>query len=303
MTIQRTIQFYSIRSDEVDGQRPPMPLAAAIASIPRTYDITSSDTNVLVEGNGNLLSVHVDSEYTHGRLRLRLARTRLHAIPQAHRNGAIRDLELLDGEGVFEPAHIVLFANENCPGTWVAGIEYNQAGPHPTALRTYLAVKCPDLPPFKQLHCIDQEIEERFNQMALLRMVTIRLERADKEILEAECPELTRSLFTLVEDLDGAEVEVSVRVRNRKEALAHGALEYVRRLLHGARPTKLLVRGLSSETGRSEELNLLQQWIGQKVTVDVNEENSHVIISSTLYDQIEQHFDRNRANVLTASAV
>ena len=125
---KRSIYFY--RAD--GGLRPtgkpvPVDLRESLAKV-NTLPC-AADGRYLEQDDGNILCAWVDSAEEQ---RFRLATIRRSDLPRIEQGGNLSDLRLSDDQGLYEPIHIRVFADN------IFGVEFNFYGPRPSRLAWYL---------------------------------------------------------------------------------------------------------------------------------------------------------------------
>ena len=189
--------------------------------------------------------------------RLRLARLRRNALPQAEMAGNLSDVTLARGAALYEAVHL-LFLPDN-----VIAAEFNFYGPRPTRLPGYLKALLGDLPtPFVMEQILRQDAAEQLDRQRGLRLIDLRV-RTSYAATVARADESMGAALDAAAGVGGADVVgvvLQAAPRTRTARLGDGVLAGVRRLARRAdlreNATRFEVSGVGPD-GLVEKINVL----------------------------------------------
>jgi hypothetical protein len=204
--------------------------------------------------------------------------------------GRLAPLDIPDDSGIAEQTHVVFFPSN------IVGAEFNFYGPRLSRLASYLVAKahdqCPELA-FEIL--LRQDIRDRLRRLQDIRLLNLRIKPSFAEIVAQADKDLGSCFKAAARAANADEVELILRPAPRSgRALNHSLLVAVRRLstkqeLH-QEATRFLVKGLDSETGHVEELDLLSDDLVVKKPVTLQNDRFRSVDSASAYQAIEQAY-------------
>lgn len=256
-TVDRSIHFY--RADTGTGEDGrPIPLdvdevLAAVEALP--FAARDRGGRYLPQADGEDLCAWVDSAASPQRLRL--ARLRRNALPQAEMSGALSDVTLARGAALYEAVHLLFL-----PGNVIAA-EFNFYGPRPTRLPGYLEALLGEVPtPFVMEQILRQDAAEQLDRQRGLRLVDLRV----RPSYAATVARADRSMGAALDAAAGAGgadvvgVLLQAEPRDRSARLGDGVLAGVRRLARRAdlreNASRFAVSGVGLD-GLVEKINVL----------------------------------------------
>lgn len=256
-TVARNIHFFRADTGTGDDGRPVRldidAVLAAVDSLP--FAPVDHGGRYLPQADGEDLCAWVDAGASPQRLRL--ARLRRNALPQAEMAGRLSDVALASGAALYEAVHL-LFLPDN-----VIAAEFNFYGPRPTRLPGYLEALFGDLPtPFVMEQLLRQDAAEQLDGQSGLRLLDLRVRPSYAATVGQADPSLGAALeaAAAVGEADLVGVVLQAEPRTRSARLAQGLLSGLRRLAR--RPdlrdnaTRFEVTGIGPD-GLVEKINVL----------------------------------------------
>jgi len=256
-TVTRNIHFY--RADTgygEDGHLVPLDVDAVLTAV-HSRPFTPSDLGgrYLAQDDGEDLCAWVDAEASPQRLRL--ARLRRDALPQAEMAGQLSDVALARGAALYEAVHL-LFLPDN-----VIAAEFNFYGPRPTRLPGYLAALVGALPtPFVMEQILRQDAADQLDRQSGLRLLDLRVRPSYAATVMQADPSLGAALEAAagVGEADVVGVVLQAEPRTRSARLGQGLLTGVRRLARRSdlrdNASRFAVSGIGPD-GLVEKINVL----------------------------------------------
>lgn len=225
--MERSIHFY--RADTgygADGRPLPLDVDAALTAIHALpFTPSSEGGRYLAQNDGEDLCAWVDAEAAPKRLRL--ARLRRNALPQAELAGQLSDVALARGAALYEAVHL-LFMPDN-----VIAAEFNFYGPRPTRLPSYLQAVAGTLPtPFAMEQILRQDAADQLDRQRGLRLVDLRVRPSYASAVRQASSSLGAALdaAAAVGGADLVGVVLQAEPRSRSARLTQGLLDGVRAL-------------------------------------------------------------------------
>lgn len=256
-TVDRSIHFY--RADTgtgEDGRPTPLDVDAVLAAVEALpFAPRDRGGRYLPQADGEDLCAWVDAGVSPQRLRL--ARLRRNALPQAEMAGRLSDVTLARGAALYEAVHL-LFLPDN-----VIAAEFNYYGPRPTRLPGYLEALLGNLPtPFVMEQILRQDAAEQLDRQRGLRLVDLRV-RPSYAATVARAEESMGAALDAAARVGGADVVgvvLQAAPRTRAARLGGGVLAGVRRLARRSdlreNATRFEVNGVGPD-GLVEKINVL----------------------------------------------
>lgn len=256
-TVERSIHFYRADTGYGDDGRPlPLDVDAVLGAV-HALPFTPSDQGgrYLAQNDGEDLCAWVDAEVAPKRLRL--ARLRRNALPQAEMAGQLSDVALARGAALYEAVHL-LFLPEN-----IVAAEFNFYGPRPTRLPSYLQALVGDLPtPFVMEQILRQDAADQLDRQQGLRLVDLRVRPSYAAAVRQADSSLGAALdaAAAVGQADVVGVVLQAEPRSRSARLGQGLLDGVRALSRRAdlrdNAARFAVNGVGPD-GLVERINVL----------------------------------------------
>jgi hypothetical protein len=258
-TVERRISFYRVCAGLDDAGRPlpfdPGPALVRLERLPFTEKgryLPADERNVTCCWVDRAVPLH----------RLRFGYIRRSGLPQVERRGQLTPLHIPATSGLVEQVHVVFFAGG------IVGSEFNFYGPRIPRLAQYLAAKAPRdgcaALAFEPL--LRQDVAEQLDHLRDIRLLRLRI----RPSYAAQVARADRDLGSAFEAAGRAgkaeEMEIVLKaLPHSRHPLAEQLLDAVKRLARFAdlrsEVSRFDVKGLHSETGRVEELDLLSDQL------------------------------------------
>jgi hypothetical protein len=239
----------------------------------------------LPQADGEDLCAWVDADvFPH---RLRLARLRRNALPQAEMAGELSDVRLARGAALYEAVHL-LFLPDN-----VIAAEFNFYGPRPTRLPGYLEALLGDLPtPFVMEQILRQDAAEQLDRQSGLRLVDLRV-RPSYAATVARADRSLGAALDAAAGVGGADVVgvvLQAAPRTRAARLGQDVLAGVRRLARRSdlreNATRFQVNGVTQD-GLVEKINVLSDALVSVQQVARVRRTSRAVDRESAYEAVE----------------
>ena len=301
--VDRKICFYRIDAGLDEAGRPvrfdPEPFLAQIEALP-----FNGMRSRYSDEEGGALCCWIDR--CTRPYRLYFGKARWEDQPLKEHNGARSPLELGENESLLEGVHAVVFY---AGPYWFIGCEYNFYGPRITRLAKYLAEKsgCPGL---TIMPLIRHDAEEKLSALQDVRLFWFRIHPSYVATL-AKTPRND----DIEGFLDSAQrlgrvhsVDVILRSEFRSKSklplsLANYLLQLVKSPEASTGIVEAKIRGLDSESGHVELIDMLNAQITAKVRVARAGPRTSAPNSEALYAAIEAAYDRNKPKLLLAAGL
>lgn len=256
-TVTRNVHFYRADTGSRDDGRPvPLDVDGVLAAV-HALPFTPNDQGgrYLAQDDGEDLCAWVDAGASPQRLRL--ARLRRNALPQAEMAGQLSDVALARGAALYEAVHL-LFLPDN-----LIAAEFNFYGPRPTRLPAYLEALVGDLPtPFVMEQILRQDAADQLDRQRGLRLLELRVRPSYAAAVKQADPSLGAALdaAAAVGEADVVGVVLQAEPRTRSARLGQGLLSGVRRLARRSdlrdNASRFTVNGIGPD-GLVEKINVL----------------------------------------------
>ncbi len=298
-SIERTIHFFAATARPSEGRPAVIDLPAAIAAV-EAMPFDAASRYLDVEG-GDALRLWVDR--TRHPIRARLARIRKRDLPQVEDHGTLTPLSIPRTSGLAESIHFVLFPQN------VVGCEFNFYGPRPSRIAQYLTTKAPVGGDFFLAPLLRKDVTEQLAHLGELRAMHIKTRASYSATLRQMDPGIGQALDTLAERGNAEVVEVVLKAprSRRMPGLKHNLIAFVKRV--AARDEsrtemgRFTISGVSDETGRIEEVDVLSDFLIARREMARVGANTRAVQSDSAYQAIENAHHELRRDLLDAAGI
>jgi len=298
LTLERKIHFYRTEPiTDLDGSPEEFDARAALRQIGE-LSFEEGDRYLNVE-DGQAIACW--PEQGSGPPRLRLGTVRRSALPQIERVGRLRQLRVPAGSGLLEAVHVVFFPRG------IVGVDFNFYGPRLSRLAEYFARKgMGGHVEFAPL--LRQDVAEQLEDLRDIRMLRLRarvglapaMSRASRSLSDAF------EAAQRVGQVDDVELVIRSRPRSRR-SLGDRVFNGVKRLARTPQvreeASKFIVRGLSEESGRVQEIDVLRDhFIAVRRIVRLNV-RSRALDPTSAFEEIIAAHQELRSELEAASSI
>ncbi|MFI7453784.1 hypothetical protein ACIBQX_40280 [Nonomuraea sp. NPDC049714] len=253
------------------------------------------------QADGSSLCVWIDDTSSEI-AKIRLGTIRRNALPQSERRGTLRRLNLGDDEGLCETSHICLFPNG------IIGVEHNFYGPRAKRLPAYMTHALSGAAPSFVLEALlRNDVARQLEGAKSVRKLTIRVRRSYASVIQEANESLGKALDAAAAGSDAAVVGLTLQPEPYKRVdLKSDLITFLRRIIRRQdlryQTQELKATVVDSETGRADEINLLEdQLISRRKFLRQNE-RSRDLNSEDAYRQITLAYVELREDLLSASS-
>ncbi|MER7209866.1 hypothetical protein ABT340_22635 [Streptosporangium sp. NPDC000239] len=301
-TIQRSVYFYRIDAGADETGIPKninVELEAglkAIGDLP--FDL--ANRRYMNQSDGSSLCTWIDAvgEVT----KIRLGTIRKNALPQSEFGGTLRNLTLEAEEGLCETSHICLFPNG------IVGVEHNFYGPRAKRLSAYMMhVLSGSLPSFTMEALLRHDVSKQLEGNKSVRKLTLRVRRSYTSTIAEANESLGRALDAAAVGSDAAVVGLILQPEPYKKIdLKSDLIHFLRRIMRKEdlreQTRELKATIVDDKTGRTDEINLLEDQLISKKTILRQSQRSRVLNSDDAYRKIAEAYEELREDLLSASS-
>lgn len=232
---------------------------------------------------------------------MRLANVRRTSLPEVEEKCQLSPLPLTTRQGLAETVHAVFFPNN------VVGIDFNFYGPRPSALGRYLSNKSPSCPPLAFDRLLRNDAAERLQKFDYLSLVRLKTRASYASDIARVSQKVGRMLNAASEIGNAAEVEIMIRSEARSRTPLQGLTSEVRRILGlqdiRENVAKFEVKGLDSETKRTDALDLLSDALVHKAEMVTIDSRSRAVTRESAYRAIKSAYDMLERQIQEAASV
>lgn len=286
-TIERTIHFFKVvpRTNR-QGASYAVDVPAALRAVSALpFD---PGGRYLDEGNGARLCLWPEAGQSP--TRARLARVRGGDWPEFEDKGELQALSApTRTAGLAESIHFAAFADG------IVGVEFNFRGPRPSRISHYLMEKAAaqsgrfDLAPLLRL-----DVTEQLDRLADVRAFSIKTPVSYASVLRKFGDDLPNAIEGLAAYGKADVVDVILRPQGRKKALSHKLLTLAKRVagLPDSRTEmdRFVIRGVSGQTGRIEEVDVLSDLLVSKKSVLRQDTRTKAVASESAFTAIKEAY-------------
>ncbi|WP_146081601.1 hypothetical protein [Clavibacter michiganensis] len=231
-----------------------------------------------------------------------LAAIRRTSLPQSELLGNLTNLQLMRGAGLHEPIHFKLFDNN------IVGVEFNFYAPRPSRLAQYLQHALSDAPDFTLQPLLRQNVAAQLGKHGELRVLKLFIRRSYAAELSSSSDSLS-SAFASIKALSNAKV-LGLTLKpepNQRTPLGKKILKGVKSLAARSELSENVVtfqtRGVNSETGKVETLDLLQDKLIFNRRIVTLGENTRAVDPHATFAAIQEAYQESRALVESAPGI
>lgn len=297
-TVQRSIHFYRADAGASNGTPLPLDLSPALEAVSKlAFDDATG--RYWDQPSGDAISVWTESTWD----RFTLATVRRTGLPRSEHRGLLSSVPLPTDGGLHEPIHIVAFPDN------IFGIEFNFYGPRPSRLPHYLARTVPgQATPFTLERLLRHDVAAQLDTQQELRLFDLQVRSSYAKVLAKGKTSLGKALKAAASASDAEVVGVMLRPEPRRRSkLSDTVLGFARDIARRDdlrdNATRFTVKGVNAESGRVEELDLLEdQLVTTRQMVSIGG-NSRAIKSDSAYEAIESAYEELKDDLASASSI
>lgn len=298
--VERKIYFYrtDVGLDEAGRPIPfnPVPVLRHLQGLPFTDDGLYWDA-----GDGHDTCCWVDVASSRGRLRF--GNVRRSGLPQVERAGEIGALGIPASAGLLEQVHVLFFPHN------IVGSEFNFYGPRLSRLSRYFATKANGTcPPVTFQALLRQDVMEQIDRLADIRLLHLKIHASYAAVVAQADQDLGSAFEAAARAGQAEELEIVLRPRaHSRRSLSDRLLQTVRRLTQGRElrqeSTHFSIRGLDSETGRVETVDILKDQLISKKRIILENARTRALDSESAYLAIDAAYNELRDQLHAAAGV
>ncbi|WP_157519164.1 hypothetical protein [Herbidospora mongoliensis] len=302
-TVKRSVYFYRVDAG-ADESGIARNIDAELSAGLKAIDDLPFDTDLrryMSQSDGSSICAWID-ELSGDVAKIRLGTIRRNALPQSERGGTLRHLNLGDDEGLCETSHICIFPDG------IVGVEHNFYGPRAKRLSTYMTHVLSDAAPSFALEALlRNDIAEQLEGGKSVRKLTIRVRRSYVAAIRDANESLGKALDAAASGSDAAVVGLLLQPEPYKRMdLNSELIRFLRRMIRRddlrEQTQELKATIVDDETGRADEINLLEdQLISRRKFLRQNQ-RSRVLNSEDAYRQIALAYRELHQDLLSASS-
>lgn len=236
-------------------------------------------------------------------LRVSIVNIRHNDLPSVEHDGDIGPLDIPEGDGIAERTHVVLFANN------IVGVENNYRGPRIGRLADYMKEFSMgiDTDKFHFEPLLRNDMYERFLKLGELKLLEFKIRSSFIDVVK-EADESLGACFDAAKRAGEPDiVQVTMRKEKRSDSLCQKLKDAVKFVIRNPRvhqeAQKLVARGLNTETGESEKIDLLEDKLIVVKTVAKQMARGRLISSDSMYQAIETAYAEVKDELLKASGI
>ncbi|MFJ2028606.1 hypothetical protein [Streptosporangium sp. NPDC087985] len=301
-SVKRSVYFYRIDAG-ADETGIPKNISVdlevglkAISDLP----FESASPRYMNQSDGSSLCAWIDA--VGGVTKLRLGTIRKNALPQFELGGTLRNLTLGADEGLCETSHICLFPDG------IVGVEHNFYGPRARRLSAYMMnALSGSIPSFTMEALLRHDVAKQLEGNKSVRKLTLRVRRSYTSTITEANESLGRALNAAATGSDAAVVGLILQPEPYKKLdLKSDLIHFLRRIMRKedlreqARELKATI--VDAKTGRTDEINLLEDQLISKKTILRQTQRSRVLNSNDAYLKIIEAYEELREDLLSASS-
>ncbi|MBB5082623.1 hypothetical protein [Nonomuraea endophytica] len=301
-TVKRSVYFYRIDAGADETGIPKNIDADLDAGLKAIDDLPFDSVNrrYMNQSDGSSLCAWIDA--TGEVVRLRLGTIRKNALPQSELGGTLRNLALDTDEGLCETSHICLFPDG------IVGVEHNFYGPRAKRLPVYMAHALSGaIPSFAMEALLNHNTAKQLEGNKSVRKLTLRVRKSYTSTIGEASRSLGEALDAAALGSDAAVVGLILQPEPYKRVdLKADLIHFLRRIMlkedlrEQTRELKATI--VDEQTGRADEINLLEDQLISKKTILRQTSRSRVLNSDDAYRKIEEAYRELREDLLSASS-
>ncbi|MFC5824243.1 hypothetical protein [Nonomuraea insulae] len=301
-TVKRSVYFYRIDAG-ADETGIPKNIDADLAAGLKAIDdlpFDSANRRYMNQSDGSSLCAWIDAaeEVT----RLRFGTIRKNALPQSELGGTLRNLALGAEEGLCETSHICLFPDG------IVGVEHNFYGPRAKRLPAYMMHALSGaIPSFAMEVLLNHDVAKQLEGNKFVRKLTLRVRKSYTSTIGEANKSLGQALEAAALGSDAAVVGLILQPEPYKRVdLKSDLIHFLRRIMRKEdlreQTRELKATIVNEQTGRADEINLLEDQLISKKTILRQTSRSRVLNSDDAYRKIEEAYRELREDLLSASS-
>lgn len=294
------VYFYRAYVGRDDSLRPlPFDAKAVLAEIDCLPFEANEGGRYLATGDGDVAFAYIDRMVPPERIRL--ARSRRAHLPPVERGGVFEALILPDDAGLAEESFVVFFKKN------VVGCLHNSFSPRTSMLRRYVRARCSNdysSADFEPL--LRHDVAERLDALKEIRVLELRVSPSYEAQVRAASPTIAKAIREL--SALGQAQQVSIILKPAKYHRGWLSSELLGPLRKLARRNDLRegvdafkVKGLDGDSGRIDEIDVLNDQLILSVDVGLSENRSASLNRSAAYDAIETAYRQLRPQLESAA--
>ncbi|WP_344982233.1 hypothetical protein [Streptosporangium fragile] len=302
-SVKRSIYFYRVDAGADETGIPKnidVELRSGLKAI-NDLSFAPDSRRYMNQADGSSLCAWVDD--TVGDITMvRLGTIRRNALPQSELGGILRNLTLGDDEGLCETSHICLFPDG------IVGVEHNFYGPRAKRLPRYMehALSEPK-PKFTLEALLNHDVAQQLEGLKAVRKLTLRVRKSYVATIGEANESLGKALDSAATGSDAAVVGLILQPEPYKRVdLKSDLINFLRRLVRREdlrdQAEELKATVVDGETGRTDEINLLEDQLISKKTILRQSQRSRVLNREDAYRQIIAAYDELHEDLLSASS-
>jgi len=235
--------------------------------------------------------------------RVRLAVIRREGLPWVERRGVLEALQIPAAAGLVEQIHVRFFDHN------IVGCDFNFYGPRLPTLGRYLRAKGgPSVQKVDFEPLVRQDVAALMEQYNALRVFTLRVRRADLDLLEKLDASLAAA-FRAQEKLSKAdELEIVLRPKAYSRGnLGKNMLARAKRLAKhkdiDGLATRFKVEMIPGDGGASQEINILDDHLISEQPILRQPGRGRALDADSAYQAIDQAYEELKEELLRAASI
>jgi hypothetical protein len=236
-------------------------------------------------------------------MRLRLGTVRRAALPSVERGGSLTDLAIPSDAGLAELTHAIAFE-----GRFI-GVLFNQFGPRPNKLATYLTEKGGDTEAVVSIDgLLRSDVSTQLLGLESIKLIDLAVQHdaigklSEYDAGLADAFEAARSLT------DAQQVRLTLQAEpHSQNSLASSAKALVQRLLQVPGLSTVFerfqVRGVDASLGKTVEIDLLKEFLVSAQEVVFMSRRSRSLDNESAYAAIERAYTELKREIASASVL
>jgi hypothetical protein len=300
-TVERRIQFFRADAGATNGIPNDLDLTSSIEAV-ANLPFKEGSKRYWMQDNGDAIAVWMPEGTNAGLDRFAFAGVRRNALPRAELNGTLSALPLTVGQGLHEATHVRFFSNN------IVGVEFNFYAPRVTRIPSYFNNALSAVPEFSLEPLIRQDMLELLRKQQELRMLSLQVRRSYVDTVAKADKSLGKALKALTQASSAEIVGLVLRPdAYGKSPLSKDIFTFAKKLAKrdDLRPnsTQFVVRGVNSESGRVDVVDLLQdQLVGKRSVLTVGN-RSRAVKSTSAYEAIESAYSELKDELESAAGI
>ena len=297
--VERKIYFYRATVGADNGGRPlpfnPTPALRHIDILP------FSPAGRYLDDGEVRLCCWVDN--ANPKQRFRLGQIRRSGLPRVERQGSLSDLVIPDNSGLVETIHIVVFGNK------IVGTDFNFYGPRISRLSRYFREKgnglCQEVT-FESL--LRQDVAAELDQLREIRLFHLKIRAAYAATVAEADRDLGAAFDAAARAGNAEELEIVLRPQKySRNPLADRMLRVAQNLARRSdlrtEASKFQVRGVNSDTGAIDPIDILHDQLITTEEIMLQTERGRALQNASAYEAIERAFGRLEGELVMAAGV